>query len=322
MVQGIVQSLLQNSPVTGVAVGLIDQENISSAYVGELEGEAVTADTIWPVASLTKPVFAFGVLQLVERGLLALDQPLAASEGLRQHLFDPENHSASITARHALSHTTGLPNWRDESGLRFHAAPGSHYHYSGEGLNYLQSVVEHHISQPVTDYLREQVFSPLGMNQTELGTETADSLRPNLYFLLDTLPANSAISLRTTTVDYLRFMQAMFEVESSPVVAEMLKPQTAVGVRPHLHWGLGWGLQTPADGHSIWHWGARSLPQTMSFAVGWPSERKVAVIFTNHAEGLYLCRDVLQALFPEKSFPAFDWLLPAKQWRADGSIPV
>lgn len=322
MLQDIVESLLQNNPVTGVAVGLIDQETISSAYFGELEGEAVTADTIWPVASLTKPVFAFGVLQLIQRGLMALDQPLAAPDYLRNHFFDPENHSASITARHALSHTTGLPNWRDESGIRFYAPPGSQYRYSGEGLNYLQAVVEHLNGTLTRDYLREQVFLPLGMTHTQLGIETADSLRPNLYFLLETLPANSAISLRTTLSDYLRFMNAMFEVESSPVVAEMLTPQAAVGERPHLSWGLGWGLQTPADGHSFWHWGARSLPQTMSFAVGWPSERKAVVIFTNHAEGLYLCRDVLQALFPAKTFPAFDWLLPAKQWRADGSIPV
>ena len=102
---------------------------------------------------------------------------------------------------------------------------------------------------------------------------------------------------------------------------EMLTSQIGVGEYPDLRWGLGWGLQGEGESLRFWHWGARSIPQTMNFAVGWPQQQKAIVIFTNHGEGLYLCRDLIHSVFPQEVLPAFDWLLPAKNWRPDGTRP-
>ncbi len=63
------------------------------------------------------------------------------------------------------SHTTGLPNWRwfeEDRKLRFHFEPGTRYSYSGEGLTFLQVVLERLTKKPLEDLMREKVFIPTG----------------------------------------------------------------------------------------------------------------------------------------------------------------
>ncbi len=281
---------------------------------GELEGEPVTSDTVWPVASLTKPVFVYGVMRLVNRGLLDLDRSLQAY--LPPHYLDDSVYRPAITARHAMSHSTGFPNWRPAEGLRAAFMPGTKFSYSSEGLTYLQRVVEHITGMPLSAYLNEQVFLPLGMKQARLQAESHADLPPMLHFLEGSLLANAALSLRTTVADYAQFMAAM--LRDGPGVSDMLQPQVAVGDVPNLWWGLGWGIQQVAARRTFWHWGARGTPRTMCFALGIPSERRSLVIFTNHADGLLLCRAISELWIGSSSLPAFDWLLPAHEWRPDG----
>lgn len=306
-------------------MAVIDEGQITTSWNGELLDQPLTSETVWPVASLTKPVFVYGILQLVQRGIIELDRPL------QEYLPTPWQEGIPelplITAHHTMTHSTGFPNWRDDKGLRASFHPGEMFSYSSEGLNYLQAVAEHLFGIPMSEYLQQNVFLPFGMTQTELAEETAETIPPFSAFLLNTLPANSALSLRGTIGDYARFVQAMFDPTiggehylSEAMLKEMLRPQIAVGVQPHLHWGLGWGLQT-SDDQSFWHWGARSIPTAMNFAMGWPARKQGVVIFTNHREGLHLARDIIRSVFPERSLPAFDWLLPAKNWRPDGSRP-
>ena len=74
-----------------------------------------------------------------------------------------------ITARMALSHSTGFPNWRmfePDGRLKFLFAPGSRHSYSGEGIDLLQMVVEEVTGRDLETLAREKVFEPLGMTRT------------------------------------------------------------------------------------------------------------------------------------------------------------
>jgi hypothetical protein len=94
----------------------------------------VDTQTVFEAASLSKPVVAHAALQLVDAGKLDLDEPLSQLVG---PLVPNDPASAAITARHVLSHTTGLPNWRrNDAPLQTHFPPGSRFSYSGEGFVY------------------------------------------------------------------------------------------------------------------------------------------------------------------------------------------
>ncbi len=318
------EHLMTDSEVTGLAAATVEEGAITGIHTLGILGDApVDLDTLWAVASLTKPVLGYAALQLAEQGVIDLDHPL--QNYLPTPYLKTEPYLAQMTARHALSHTTGFPNWRDSHGLRAAFAPGTRFSYSSEGLNFLQVVVEHLLNLPLGEYLARNLFMPLQMYHTELGVENPNDLNPHLKFLRGALLSNGALSLRTSIGDYARFMSAMFEVDPPPPLLSrsgrqaMLQPQIAVGDIPNLHWGLGWGLQTSSSGLSFWHWGARGTPQSMSFALGLPEQCRALVIFTNHSKGLVLCRSLIEAWLGESALPAFEWLLPAETWRADGT---
>lgn len=307
------ERLLGDSEVTRLAVAMIDAGEQTAIYTLEKAGaDAMRPDTVWPVASLTKPLFVYGALLLVQQGQLELEHPMRAY--LPQPYAD-DPFVPQMTVRQAMSHTTGFPNWRSAEGLRAAFAPSTKFSYSSEGLTYLQQVVESVTQMPLSQYLQERVFAPLGMQHTQLQAETPGDLPPTMEFLKGSLLANAALSLRTTIEDYARFMNAMLEWEW---LDEMLHPQIAVVDVPNLQWGLGWGLQKGSTTHSFWHWGARGIPRTMNFAMGIPEQGKAIVIFTDHANGLYLCQNIIEAWIGETKLPAFDWLLPAQSWRPDG----
>lgn len=103
--------------------------------------ELVDNDTVFEAASTSKPVFAYAVMKLVEKGVIDLDTPLTHYTSERFLKGDPRLDL--VTARHVLSHTSGFPNWRSAEGLRLDFTPGEKWSYSGEGYSYLQSVVTH-----------------------------------------------------------------------------------------------------------------------------------------------------------------------------------
>ena len=125
----------------------------------------VDNDTLFEAASMSKPVFAYVVLKLCETGVMDLDTPLTKYVSTRFLEGDPRLDL--MTARHVLSHTGGFQNWRSEkSPLAIHFTPGSRYLYSGEGYNYLQTVVTTLLGQPFERYMRSRLFEPFGMTSS------------------------------------------------------------------------------------------------------------------------------------------------------------
>ena len=123
--------------VPAIAVGIIEDGEVSYAKVfGEQRiGIPANNESIFTVASLTKPIFATIVLTLISKGELSLDEPL-----YKYHL-DPDltvdDYLKKLNARFVLSHQSGFVNWRNMSPskkLKFNFGPGSQYFVFWRGL--------------------------------------------------------------------------------------------------------------------------------------------------------------------------------------------
>jgi len=108
-----VQQLIADARVPGLSMAVIhDRQATALTAVGvrnSLDRAAVDQQTIFAAASLSKPLFAYAVLQLVDAGKLAFDTPLSLH--VPDYVTD-DPRAAAVTVRHVLSHTSGLPNWR------------------------------------------------------------------------------------------------------------------------------------------------------------------------------------------------------------------
>ena len=137
----------------------------AAADTQEISAAAVTPDTVFEAASLTKPVFAYVVLRLAAEGALDLDRPLGAYVPLPNA---SDERAKAITARHVLSHSGGWRNWRGGQDVTLTAdfTPGSRFSYSGEGYFFLQRVVERVTNRGLLALVRERVFEPLGMRSS------------------------------------------------------------------------------------------------------------------------------------------------------------
>jgi CubicO group peptidase (beta-lactamase class C family) len=159
--------LLELASVPGLALATVDEGRVFTRGFGRASLDprrSVSDTTLFEAASLGKPLFAYAVLRLVDAGTLALDRPLY------EYLPSPEADNPRmrrVTVRHVLSQTTGLPNWRREPGpLEPAAEPGAAYAYSGEGVFYLQRVVEAVTGRPIARLMREEIFDPLDMSDS------------------------------------------------------------------------------------------------------------------------------------------------------------
>lgn len=106
--------------------------------------EPVTKQTIFEVASLSKPLFAYFTMKMAEQGKLDLDKPiyLYLQEIFPPHLLDSTALSLykTITPRIVLSHGTGIPNWA-KGNLAIKFVPGTDFSYSGEAYQHLAAAL-------------------------------------------------------------------------------------------------------------------------------------------------------------------------------------
>lgn len=161
-----VPDLLAVTEVPGIAVaGIVDGKPFQSfaGVKATADRVPITRDTIFSAASLTKPVFAWAVSDLAQKGKLDWSKPL-------QDYLDLglTGNARQITAAHVLTHSTGLPNWRFQldKPLESDFVPGSRWQYSGEGYFLLQRVVESLVGMPIAKYMKQVVLLPLGMNNS------------------------------------------------------------------------------------------------------------------------------------------------------------
>ena len=285
--------------------------------------QPVTTSTLFEAASLSKPVFAYAVLQLVEEKVLDLDKPLY--EYLPYPDAAADARYQKITARMVLSHQSGFPNWRKDRKLPRLAmaySPGERFGYSGEGYVYLQKVVEKITGKPINEVMETRVLRPLGMTNSSFiwkadftthvamphneAGETEQKYQPT--------QANMAYSLHTTADDYDRFIRAILTpVGLKPAtINQMLTPTSKLPTRfsgdtlsTNLYWGLGFGLETMPQATYFWHWGDNGAFKY--FVIANRDRQDAVIYFTNSANGLDITdRIIAQTLGGQH--PAFPFL--------------
>ena len=177
---------MRRTSARGLAVAVIEDGRIASVQAfGErnARGEPLTTDTVMYGASLTKALFAYTVMQLVEEGKVDLDRPVA--DYLAKPLPEYGNLDAygnwgdlagddrwrKITPRMLLTHSAGFANfsWDEpDQKLRFHFDPGSRYSYSGEGIILLQFALEQGLGLKLGEEMQRRVFDRFGMKNTSM----------------------------------------------------------------------------------------------------------------------------------------------------------
>jgi CubicO group peptidase (beta-lactamase class C family) len=189
-----VHKLMDRTHGNGLALALIDHgrvQYVQSYGVRNAKRGPLTTDTVMYGASITKTVFAYTVMQLVDQGKVKLDTPLAddLDKPLPEYGPDPvfpdkygpykdlanDSRWKKITPRMCLNHSTGFSNFwffEPDQKLRIHFEPGSGFSYSGEGFILLQFVVEQGrksqgLGLDVGD-LTNANFSRLNMPRTKL----------------------------------------------------------------------------------------------------------------------------------------------------------
>lgn len=326
-----IPELMQQAHVPGMSIALIhDGDLFWSGSFGSKRADtpdAVNDSTVFQAASLSKTVFAYMVLQLVETGQFDLDTPLVRY--WETDYVENDERDDTITARMVLSHTSGFPNWRPrDDALEIHFPPGARFSYSGEGYVYLQRVVESITGEKLNELARRLVFEPLNMQHSsyEWRADFADNhavghgMFGNVVERDPMTEANAAYSLYTTAEDYTKFLIAIFNNTelSRETVTEMLSPQIHLDpnctnctqtapaeLSENLAWGLGWGLQRTQEGTSFWHWGDQGIFRCYTVAFYKP---KIAVVyFTNSENGLAIRNELIKQTIGGKH-PAFDWL--------------
>jgi CubicO group peptidase (beta-lactamase class C family) len=348
-----IQQLAAGAHVAGLSVTVFNDNRVvyrrAFGYRNVAAGQPMTTTNSIYAASLSKAVFAVLAMKLVESHQLDLDKPLQqyldsplyeyASRGPAYWASDysalrGDTQYAKITARMCLSHTTGFANWRwDEAGgkLRLRFAPGTRYQYSGEGMCYLQFVLEHMLHVSVDSLARRLVFIPAGMRHTGYvwqpvwqanavtGHDTAGKAYPfKKYFV-----ARAASTMQTTPEDYALFMQSLLQGKllQPASLKTLFTPQvrirtkTQFAIMPNwdsdttendaiqLSYGLGWGLLQSPYGKGAFKEGHGDGFQ--HYSIVFPEKKIGILIMTNSDNGESIYQDVLAAAIGDKYTPFF-----------------
>ncbi len=270
------QDLAQkNHPGMAIAV-LVDGETVWSEGFGFADLEHRVP--VWPttkfrIGSISKPLTAAAVAQLYEQGRLDLDAPV------QQYIPSFPEKRWPLTTRHLGAHLGGVRHYRGveflsstsyhtvENSLTIFAGdpllhePGTKFSYSSYGWNLISAVVEGASGQAFLDFMREEVFEPLGMRHTV--ADHPDSLifqrvrfyvRGNNDALLNAPFVDNSYKwagggFLSTPEDLIRFANAHL---SDDFLTDEARAMLFTTQRTHdgesVNYGFGWRVQTRQDG--------------------------------------------------------------------------
>ncbi|MDB5278240.1 MAG: hypothetical protein JWR61_3195 [Ferruginibacter sp.] len=295
----------------GVSIAFISNGTVSYqgafGYANLEKKRKATINDVYEACSMSKPLFAYYIMLMQQKGILNLDTPLYKYLAYPDIAYD-ERYKL-ITARMVLSHTSGLPNWheyepadsslhlpKDAQYLKF--TPGSSFNYSGEGYHYLVNVIAHlrHTSLfKLKDDVYNNVCKPLKMKHAVFGwndyiakhkvTGYRQAMNDgnNKRGVLKKFEEFSAAGgLHCDAADYAKFVIALMKEEglTKSSFADMFRPQVKVtGWDDADFWGLGLGIKQTPYGTRYMHSGNNG--DFTCYFVLYKEQQKGFVFFTN-----------------------------------------
>lgn len=309
-------------PKTAIGAALIRNGKVVWTGVAgaQTDKQAASRDTLFNVASMTKPVTAQLVMRLVEARKIGLDEPIADA------WMDPDvaddARASRLTPRLALSHQTGFPNWRPQNRrLTFTRDPGSGFGYSGEGYELVARYAARKLNADFEELVEANVFRPMGLKRI------AYTWRPWMEDRV-AVPANGngypgtagphsyghwlgADDIYTTVGDYAAFVAGVARGDGlgRALAAERLRPHAAMpgcpkpvaGCPDSVAMGLGWQVLTFGKRRLALHEGGD--PGVSAIAYFDPDTRDGALVFLSGEGDAPLVMQVIEAVDPQSLVP-------------------
>ena len=246
-------------------------------YVKPGSSEEVTADSVFLLASISKPISICALMLLVERGEVGLNDPVQI------HLPEFEGeHKQDVLVRHLLSHTSGMPDMLPEN-LELRKAhtpmsgfieaalrtpllfpPDTEFRYQSKGILLAGEIVERKTGCALREFLKSEIFDAMGMKDSSLGLG-GRSIDDTVWCGADVDDARSGTDhgwnsqywrdaghpwggVHSTGPDLVKLLQVFLDqgqCDGEPVLSpstarEMTRDQNTQLPAP---WGLGWGLR-------------------------------------------------------------------------------
>ncbi len=301
----------------GIVVGLVDATGERLLVSGAAApGGAVPpgADTVFEIGSITKIFTSLVLADMVARGEVGLDDPVA--KFLPASVKLPERDGKTITLRDLSNQVSGLPrmpdNLKPADGADPYAdygpdrlyeflarcelgrAVGEKYEYSNLGVGLLGHALALKAGMGYEELVRKRVLEPLGMADTaivlperlkaRLATGSGPNLSPVKNWNFDVLAPAGA--LRSTARDMLKFLTAAMGLRETPLRSAfdlMLKEERPTGT-PDLTIGLGWHVWRRYGTEIVWHNGGTGGYR--SFAGFDPAKKTGVVVLCNTSFGI------------------------------------
>lgn len=188
-----------------------DGRTVAADHLGEQDVDAhvpVDARTIYHWASITKTMTGIAIMQLRDRGLLSLDDPIVRYVPELAAVHNPYGDTGAITLRQLMSHSAGFRSgtwpWRDHDWQPFEPKgwaqlvamlpytavefkPGSRFGYSNPGIVYLGQVIERLSGEDYEVYIDKNILKPLGMHASYFDRTPPHLLphRSHSYYIKD-----------------------------------------------------------------------------------------------------------------------------------------
>lgn len=331
MIEDAVQKELERLKIPSLSIAFYKDDFLWKKGFGYADMEhkiPAKPETLYRLASISKPITAIGILNLMEDGKLNLD------DEVQKYVPYFPRKRWPVTIRHLLGHLSGISHYRnyDEEGhfkthftteesigvfkdWELEAEPGTKYIYTTYGFNLLGAVIEGASGKTYADYMRENVWKPLRMNSTRM--DIADTIIPNRARgyrriggdvknceFVDISSRFAGGGMLSTAVDLVNLARSLDENKVlSEKTQKMMYTSMVTKDGRVTEYGMGWGIDYIQGFWNVSHSGGQA--GTSTYLLRFPKE-KFAVAVTCNEESqntsryAFLISSLILGAFPNR----------------------